>query len=263
MANLEISFQCMCLFVPEPRTKRSKFGAMHVLMPRTAGCHGACCGVPEHVVRLIHDGLPLRGVDLAGWRLELGGEQDEATMALESQVDPQTGRKPEIVDLTRLTKLRVPPKLLTDGAGTVNTHVVFRRGHLAKVEAEQIWEIAGKDVFMAHRITWRIDGVSPEQVRWTGPKGENVGPVDILKLAPSGGGEENPPIRFGIHHQPDEVLDTPHKPRLRPGEVTDHFRAFYTLFGVPRGDQFPVPLIKFNLPPGDNVHCGGGRARLG
>ncbi len=264
MADLEISFQCMCLFVPEPLAPDSEEGTMHVLMPRTNCCNGAGAGVPEHVVKLIHgDIADPKGVPLAGWKLELGGEQRKAKVALDPRFDPETEMMAEIVDLTRLTNLRVPHRLLTNGAGSVNARVAFHRGHLEAIAAEQVWEIGGEDVFMAYRITWRIDDVSEDQVKWTGPNGETAAPVDILKLTPGGDGKDDTVIRFGIHHQPDDVLDTPREPRLEPMQVTDHFRAFYGMFDVGSPDDVPLPQIKFDLPPGDNVHCGAGKALLG
>jgi hypothetical protein len=253
----------MCLFVPEPLEPGSELGTVHVLMPKTSCCHGAGAGVPEHVVRLIHDDVARpKGVSLAGWTLELGGARGEAKVALDPQLDPNTGFMAEIVDLTKLTKLRVDRRRLEHGAEAVNAHVAFRRGHLNKIEAEQVWVIGGEDVFMAYRMTWRIDGVSEDQVKWTGPNGETVGPVDILNLTPGGDGQDDKVIRFGIHHQPDRVLVTPRKPRLKPTEVTAHFRAFYSMFDVRNPDEFLLPEIKFDIPPGDNVHCGGGRALL-
>jgi hypothetical protein len=263
MANLEIDFQCMCLFVPQPASPEGELGSMHVLMPKTRGCHGPATGVPEHLVRIIHDDFENpKGVSMAGWTLELGGAAPgSATVSLDLPPRPEDELPPEIVDLTQLTGLRVAPKLLTHGAGGVNARVAFRRGHLQALEAEAVWTFGEQDVNMAHRMTWRLEGITEDQVRWTGPNGETVGPVDILRLTPDAGRGDGT-IRLGIHHQPDHVLETPREPRLDPMEVTDHFRAFYELFDVKAPDDFPLPQIKFGPPPGDAVHCGGTRAQL-
>jgi len=263
MANLEIDFQCMCLFVPQPASPQGSSGTMHVLMPITNGCcHAPGADVPEHVVKLIHGDLQEpRGVSLAGWRLQLGSGRGAADVSLEPRFRPKKKRKAQIVDLTRFTTLRVPPALLSDGKGKINAHVALHLGHLEKLNAEAVWDIGGEEVFMAYRMTWRIEGISEREVKWTGPNGETRGPVDILKLAPAGNGDKT--IRFGIHHQPERVLDTPRRPRLDPEEVRDHFRAFYGMFDVQRPDGLPVPKIKFPKSlPGDLVHCGGARASL-
>lgn len=260
MADLEINFQCMCLFVPEPAVAGGEEGTVHVLMPKTNCCSGAGANVPEHVVRLIHpDFAGTRGVPLEGWMLELGGGHGSADISLAPPGD-QNEATPRIVDLTEFTGLRVPGELLSHGHGDVNARVVLRRGHLQGLSAEAHWKMNNTDVVMASGVTWRIEGVSGEDVRWTGPQAQGGGPVDILNLRPLEDGDEV--IRFGIHHQPDEVLDTPDVPRLEPAKVTDHFRAFYSLFGLERPADLPLPVIQ-NSPPGDLVHCGAAKALLG
>jgi hypothetical protein len=264
MASLEINFQCMCLFVPVPRAPRSRRGTVHVLMPTTC-CRAGGADIEEHVVKLIHDDTAdPKGVSLAGHKLELGAEPGSANLSLKPRVRTQEKRQPEIVNLTRLTRLRVPQALLSDGAGKVNARVVLRGGYLKKLAAEKVWQFGTRDVFMAHRMTWRIDGISKDQVNWTGPDGKTVaGPVDILGLTPVGGAAEREDkdrvIRFGIYHQPDRVLEVPRSPKLDPREVTEHFRAFYAMFGVRNADAFPLPRIE-DAPPGMLVDCGGALA---
>lgn len=266
MANLEIDFQCMCLFVPEPRAPRSRLGTVHVLMPTTRCCHGGGASIEEHIVNLIHEDTPdPKGASLAGWKLELGAGPASANVFLKPRVRPQTRRKPAIVDLTRLTRLRVPRALLSDEGDKVNAHIVLRGGYLKELAAEKVWRFGTANVFMAYRMTWRIDGVSEGGVNWTGPRGATKGPVDILRLTSSGredqkGGADRV-IRFGIYHQPDRVLEVPRQPRLDPREVTEHFRAFYGMFGVPNTASFPLPRIR-NPAPGMLVDCGGALAQL-
>lgn len=260
MADLEITFQCMCLFVPEPLGSDPARGTVHVLMPKTSCCHGAGAGVPEHVVKLIHPRFAeTRGVPLAGWMLELGDESGSAEVSLEPGSSPGNGTNPEIVNLTEFTDLNVPRELLFHGVGDVIARVVLRGGYLKEIAAEAAWSMGDRTVEMASRITWRIDGVRDEHVKWTGPGTQAGGPVDILELPPVSGGDGV--IRFGIHHQPEEVLDTPDDPRLDPTMVRDHFRVFYDLLGVESPDEFPLPEIE-TPPPGDLVHCGAARASL-
>src|ERR1700741_550425 len=98
MVDLEIRFQCMCLFVPEPVAADAKAGTVHVLMPTTNGCHDSDCsdgpGVAEHVVRLIHPDLTdPKGVSLAGWKLELGVGHATAEVSLDPHFRPKKKRK--------------------------------------------------------------------------------------------------------------------------------------------------------------------------
>lgn len=263
MASLEINFRCMCLFVPEPGALQSRLGTVHVLMPITASCcDGKGTGVEEHVVKLVHDyGSNPKGVSLAGWTLELGNEPGTAEVSLKPRVEPQEEEfKPEIVDLSRFTNREVPRELLS-GGDAVNARVVLRRGYVHSLAAEAHWQIGEEILFMAHRVTWRIDGISANEVRWTGPDGATDVPVDILALPSEDGQENDAVIRFGIHHQPERVIEQPDEPILDPDEVTAHFRAFHGMFGLGTAEELPVPMIK-DPPPGQLVDCLTATARL-
>jgi hypothetical protein len=260
MATLEIEFNCMCVFVPDPATQ-----SIHVLMPSTehplSGCqHG---GPERHVVRMLHDsftGTFPKGLSLEGWGLELdglGGPADTSLQPTRPQPVPPPVPPTEIVDLSVLTGNRqLPRRLVEDGPDPeVNARITLRSGRISTAYSEAEWIFQGRSVRMAFRVVWEMDVDPDQELRWL-PL-QPTSPPPIRKLSELGSG----PYRFAVYHVPDRALppDPADAGRLTPALVKDHFRALYVLFGIgnPGEDLLPQPL-----PGIGNAHCGSSQASV-
>src|SRR4051794_25532547 len=97
MPRLEIDFNCMCLFVPDPKAGSGK-GLVHVLMPSTSDADGC-----EHVVRMDYVGKDGKSVQrrFEGWAVTLGGASPSVKLPLTA---PKDGSNCHIVSLTPLTR---------------------------------------------------------------------------------------------------------------------------------------------------------------
>lgn len=223
MPSLEISINCLCVFVPNPRA-----GVMHVLMPPTQGHH-------EHVVRVLHHGSPEKGKPMEGWALKLGGVPQPAETTLQPRHPATKGET--IVDLSGIAG-PVDPTLLEDDAfpRRVAARVDLRAGYVDRLNAEAQWRLRSGRIVMAHQVVWKIDDISDAQVEWTRMPG-GVTDQPFASLAELGSGNN---LKLDIYHVTEDALPPKASGTLDPAEVQAHFRAFYAMFGhSPRPNDLP------------------------
>jgi hypothetical protein len=252
MAALEISFNCLCVFVPEPDKN-----TVHVLMPATQG-HGGQHGSTLHVVRLLHRNLALQGgVALEKWALVLGPDVGTADTTLEPQEPP--AHDAEMVNLSTISHKQLDRTLITDPDPRIAARVTLRAGKLLRIKSLAKWHLNGKKVFMAHEATWRIDDLPGGPLEWipldqpgTPPP---TPPLQFLsQLSADGDGV----YRISLFHVSEEALP-PNTGTLNIDKVKAHFRLFYALFPhEPSDSELPhrddgLPSFGFNCPTAQAV----------
>lgn len=289
MATLELEFNCLCLFVPDPNDE-----VVHVLMPGTDGHpddhddghaeHG------KHVVRMLHRSFKgdekLRGRPLEGWALTLGPEtpSPSAVRTLGPKV-PSAGRTPpsktapasrtlvshgdrdsegELPDLSDITGRTVDPALLGLNPGSrVAARITLRTGRATRLAYESTWRIENdathitRDIRIAHQVTWRMEHVDPTLIwsRLSGRSNGDYAPLESLNaLEP----EDDLSYRLRIFHVTEDALP-PRGGILKPAEMRQHYRAFYSLLGEnhPADGLLPRITEKHIL----DVNCGGAMAQ--
>jgi hypothetical protein len=263
MATLELQFNCMCLFVPEPDKK-----LVHVLMPSTNG-HAGHPEHEQHVVRMLHKSFKsnenekTKGRALEGWALTLGPEDASADTNLVHNGTTPGGVLPDLSEITEAVlgmRKTISPDLLTAVPGDgVGARITLRSGGVTRMASEAVWEIGGKEVALAHQVTWRMSDVD-HVLNWTGLNGKpdtDPKPLDTLKsLEP----EDDLGYKLRIFHVTDAALP-PKGGILEPAVMREHFRAFYPLLGVEVQDGRLLPSIKSKLI--NQVNCGAVQAGAG
>jgi|GEM_PF-2506063 len=213
MPSLEISINCLCVFVPNPRA-----GVMHVLMPPTHGHH-------EHVVRVLHTGSPPEGKPMEGWALKVGGGGGPAQTTLQPRQPAAKGET--IVDLSAIAGPIDPTLTHDDAFPRVAARIDLRAGFLDRLHAEARWRVRKGRIAMAHQVVWKIEDVSDAQVAWKRmPGGTTDQP--FASLAELGSGTH---LKLDIYHVTRGALPPSSAGTLDPDAVREHFMAFYDLFG--------------------------------
>ncbi|HEX9938794.1 MAG TPA: hypothetical protein VGB15_16765 [Longimicrobium sp.] len=261
MATLELQFNCLCLFVPEPDKK-----VVHVLMPRSNG-HAGHAGHEKHVVRMLHKSFKgqenTHGRSLEGWALVLGPENASADTNLTHKGTTPGGALPDLSQITHDVlgaRKTVDPALLSvTPGGAVAARITLRSGGVTRMASEASWEIGGKEIALAHQVTWRMSDVD-HVLRWEGLDGKpdsDPRPLDTLKsLEP----EDDLGYKLRIFHVTEEALP-PKGGILAPAVMREHFRAFYPLLGVDQQDASLLPSIKGKHI--NQVNCGAAQSGSG
>ncbi len=225
MATLELSINCLCLFVPDKTAN-----TVHVLMPATNGHH-------RHVARVLFKGSPATGRSMEGWALEVGGTVGAANTALALAAPPHGE---EIVDLNALTGRRLDWALVRDlHHPRVVSRIVLRAGALKEMRSEARWTLGGRPQAMATQVVWRVEDLADDQLSCTPLRAR---PRDVpirqplSRLRPTAG-----VVHLDVFHVTERSLPPRNAGTLRPREVQDHFRAFYELYGIssPAPAQLP------------------------
>ncbi|HLL84177.1 MAG TPA: hypothetical protein VK420_16050 [Longimicrobium sp.] len=228
MATLEIGFNCMHLFAPQPST-----GTMHVLMPSTKHhVHGRSEGhagggtVPKHVVRILHPSLPPKGIPMEDWELVLGGSAGANAPAPATQQRTQPG---ELANITRVSKLKVSKDLIdTKAHDRVVSRVTLRAGAMTELLSEVDWYFDEDVRPLAYEAIWRIEGVKPKDVTWNPLRGGTTPPVPSLTELE----EENGVIRIRLFHVLESALPPKDNGTLDEAEIRRHFHVFYHMLGT-------------------------------
>ncbi len=226
MATLELSINCLCLFVPDEPAN-----TVQVLMPYTNGHH-------RHVARVLYKGSPEKGVPIEKWALELGAGEASAETSL--RPEQAVANDEEIVNLNDLAGHPLDPALIEDmGDERVVSRLVLRAGKVASLHSEARWKIGEKQHAMANRVVWRIENFSDEQARWT-PLHDDSGQQPAVPPLSTLAGDDGV-IRVDVFHVTEDSLPPTNSGTLRTSEVQDHFKAFYELYGVanPTPDRLP------------------------
>jgi hypothetical protein len=263
MASLELQFNCLCLFVPDPENR-----VVHVLMPATHG-HPGHEG-HQHVVRMFQKSFTngneqLKGRDLAGWALTLG--PDEASADTSLSLPPGAFKGGELPNLGKVTEEVKGIKAMVDralvgpdpGPG-VAARITLRSGGISRMASEATWRLGTRDYALAHQVVWRMSDVG-QQPTWerlnAPPQAAQVEPPlqTLNGLEP----EDDFGVKLRIYHVTDEALP-PTVGILSPAVMQEHYRAHYLLLGEKNPANEQLPSIKGNQI--EQVNCGAGQAPL-
>ena len=239
--TLEITFRCMCCFVPDERT-----GSMHVLMPDIRGHehagHGDPSPIDPHVVRIIYPkegGSLLNGkaeaLAMEEWALELPGGGGRASLSLPTA----------LVDLCPVAG-PVSPVLLGERRDPrVISRIALHAGGVTKHTSGAIWSFNGLVREMAQEIIWTIPDLDGDRLTWRRTRLKTEGPpsaADVEEL-PAIFPAEDGVVRLQVHHvvasdfpRPDDTR----RPEFSAANVAAHFAAHYSLFDHPRSRPHPV-----------------------
>ncbi|HEV2148209.1 MAG TPA: hypothetical protein VGR37_12465 [Longimicrobiaceae bacterium] len=231
MATLEISLNCLCLFVPDPDPQKH---VVHVLLPASSAGHH------PHVARVLHPKNEEKfkdvGLPLEGWVLKLGDVNGaSADTDLRPKEPPKNGD--QIFDITDLAG-KLKTSVITDPAAVVS-RVELRAGGVKELKADAVWEINGVPVAMAHRVTWEIPDFTADKLDWA-PQGGNGGnpPFTHADLMADDGGV----FTVNVFHVTEDALPPNDNGTLNPTAVRHHFLEFYRLYGI--GDPGETKLPK-------------------
>jgi len=266
MTALEIEFHCLCFFVPDPANQ-----TVHVLMPRTPGHESHGGGGRErdetggggkggegedehghpHVVRMFHrsfreEGEDKKGRPMEGFTLVLGGASGTADTSLR----PEKPRQEEVVDLTHATGITLGRELIEDlGHSGVVSRVILRSGYIKAMNSDTTWTLRRREIDMAYKVVWCIDGITEEQVRWEPEEIDGRKPP-FTRLSDLG--EHNGVHRLQIAHMTADAMPPGRSGTLSAHAVREHFKAFYALYGItnPSDDQLPTRPLR-----AENVNC--------
>jgi hypothetical protein len=273
MPKLEIDFNCMCLFVPDPHRGNDR-GTVYVLMPATSHCSGH----ERHIVRMLFKDKAGKEQmrEMEGWELVLGAAAGTARTTL----DPADGNpEGDIVDLTKLTSrngsagYRVPKNLIEGNGRVVASRVVLNAGEVVKVDAQQEakWAFGTETHVMAHRVTWQVELPSLE-LTWNNLLDSSREGAPLASLDEVAG---NGVFKLHVHHVTEaaylrkagstgilrDMSTDDFDPRvLNDNEIGEHFRMFYALLGDKNPDETLLPRLP-QKKPGDadvNGPDGGG-----
>ncbi len=258
MATLELQFNCLCLFVPDPVRK-----AVHVLMPATNGQsgHEGHGDDHKHVVRMLHHSFEeeerRKGRDMEGWALSLGAKNDrwDPVEAL-APVDPEKAALPDLSAID--DRLRVDPSLLGPDPGSrVAARITLYSGKAHRMAAEARWKIGETELPLAHQVTWKLEVDPRAGLTWERLKdrADARPPLETLKdLEPE---DDHLGYKLRIFHVTEKALP-PRGGTLKPREMREHYRAFYPLLGEHYPPDRLLPrLIEKHI---DRVNCGSGQA---
>lgn len=260
MASLELQFNCLCLFVPDPENR-----VVHVLMPATNGHPGH--EHHEHVVRMLHKSFPgdekQLGRGMEGWALTLGPE--EATADTSLRLPPAAFQGGELPDLSEVTeevtgiKKMVDRELLGLNPGPyVAARITLRSGGVSRMASEATWRLGDRDYALAHQVTWRMSDVShqPTWERLNGQPGVAPPPSPLPTLNDLEP-EDDFGIKLRIFHVTPEALP-PKVGTLSPEVMQAHYRAHYVL--LDENDPEPEQLPRIKGSHIEQVNCGAGQA---
>lgn len=223
MATLEISFNCLCLFVPEPGTK-----TVHVLMPVTQRHH-------QHVVRAIHGKFGNGGRSMEHWVLQLGEANGSPDLSLQPRCPPS--HYDEIVNLTPLADRRLDRRVIDDTTKVV-ARVELHIGQVKELRADASWEISGRRIAMADRVVWETGNVSDEHLTWRHLGGTGGGnPPFTLRELDGGSGA----IKIDVFHVLPRALPPNDSGALSQAEIRAHFQEFYRLYGITNPTEGQLP----------------------
>jgi hypothetical protein len=255
MATLELQFNCLCLFVPDPDNQ-----VVHVLMPATNG-HDGHDGHEQHVVRILHPSVKEvekgKGLDIEGWALTLGPAQGNAETTLTPpKGKPRGGTLPDLSSLTN--NQRVASALVGPAPGTaVAARITLRSGGVTSLASEAEWEIEGRKFALAHQVTWTMSdgGAGLQWARLYGPPDINPPLNSLDELEP----ENDLSYKLRIFHVTDDALP-PRGGILQPAVMREHYRALYPLLGITNPASTLLPrMVSSGVV---DVNCAGGKAKL-
>jgi hypothetical protein len=266
MATLELQFNCLCLFVPDPYNH-----AVHVLMPATNGQaghddhaaqpgHAGHAGSHKHVVRMLHHGFDgderLKGRSMDGWALTLGSADEPLNSDLVAPAGaPRPAALPNLSDITGNPVRRA---LLGPNPGPrVAARITLYSGKVSRMASEARWEIDGKGFPIAHQVTWKLEVDPGTELTWErlngGAQADARPPLAKLKdLEP----EDDLGYKLRIFHVTEKALP-PRGGTLKPSEMRAHYSTFYPLVGE---DYPPDKLLpRITEKHIDRVNCGSGQ----
>lgn len=243
MAQLEIEFHCLCLFVRDEANN-----IVHVLMPTTHH--------DPHVVMLYHASFP-DGKRIHGLELVLAGTGS----AVLSTLAPN--ERGEIVDLTKVTDRgtggrKTPADRVSTKHPKVLTRVRLKSGKVIDRDHQAEWLFRDTPRRMAYKVVWEISGVA-DKLEWNDLNNPDAIPFQSLsELEPDGTIDGELFYRFRIFHTtPDRLPPNDTGPGMDPVLVRRHFTHLYDVLDHhPLDDELPAPPFvgKFN--------CGAGQALL-
>ena len=257
MATLEIDLNCLCMFVRDENA-----ASVHVLMPATDHHHkGGEEPFPPHVVRMLHPSFAEEtGRPMEGWALVLGETPGSADTAL-GHASGGAGSTPEVANLTGITGGKSVARRLVDDVqnSEVKARVTLHAGKATQLNAQAVWKLKGQNIFMAHRVVWRIEDM-PEELTWVSLGANQPAPLQSLKeLKPEVDGS----YRLGIYHVTPDDLPPTGVGTLKPDQVRQHFRVFYNLLGIPNPSEDLLPQMEGPFIKSFRVNCGLSQATLG
>lgn len=279
--TLEITFRCLCFFVPDENTNR-----VHVLMPATTN---GCCGTKEpadgegrrtdgrtegahathvdpHVARVV---FPLAGgrlnsagdakvrdrqkngkmdfLEMEGWSLVLPGTGAGASTRLDEK----------IVDLSEVTGLTVSRDLFSGAHHPrLASLITLDGGGIKEALAGANWDFDGKTgIPIAQQVTWKVEGLPDGPLAWSRrrlkPAGEAPAEGDDEELPPLQPNKRGQ-IKLRVHHVMER--DFPRAKVLRTPDVSAaHFVAHYGIFGDV--DDKPLPVFRDNREETNTIDC--------
>ncbi|MBA3969781.1 MAG: hypothetical protein H0X52_06740 [Gemmatimonadetes bacterium] len=258
MATLEVDINCLCLFVRDEAAR-----TVHVLMPNTSNHHHHEAdheeAFPQHVVRMLHDSFSEeKGRPMEGWALVLGTEPGSADTMLAPS--GSGGSTAEVADLTTITGGESVERRLVENSMNpeVASRITLHAGKVTKLDAEALWKLKGRSVFMAHQVVWRAENV-PEELTWISLGATQSSPLRSLKELPP---EANGSYRLSVYHVTPDDLPPTGVGTLEPEQVKQHFRIFYNLLGIPNPGEDLLPQMEGPFIKSFRVNCGAAQARL-
>lgn len=238
--DLTVTLGGICLMVPDPSD-----GRLYGLMPPAPGDHGhGEAHIPVLTFRAgqLHRGGGASGknpshVPLENRALDLSGVTGDP---------PARGPlPPEVYSMDRLMGRGISRELLNgDGEGRLISRVVLAPGTVTGHQNGARWRMAGEGPrWMATSIRWSIPGVDRDSLEielkpLAGGRAEER--LELFPV-PLGG---RPTIDLYVFHtlrddQPTSLPPVPTHDSMGRGQVADHFKYFYRLFGHP-----PVPVYE-------------------
>ena len=226
MADLEVTFQCLCLFVPGN-------SVMHVLMPATAHHNQHHHEPPhEHQVRLRNANLC--DPRMEGWVLALGDRRDPADTTFNPTIPSAT--RAEIAYISD-DFCKVPPASINN-LSKVAARVELRSGRFKRFSAEARFHFRGRVVRMANRVTWEIKGIPDYAIAWDWLGSGTNGDPPFRTLADLG--EVSGRRKLDIFHVNQWPLRAGGR-TLNADDLRQHFRSFYEVCEYPDPDEDHLP----------------------
>jgi len=252
--DLEIEFVGLCLFVPDPDTRR-----LRVLAPST--CHGAPPEMEEHVVRLCFDIAYLQPGSTSPSGILALVPVNRQELELTGTPEPNLTLPGELGNIRDVTAQPFRAGVLdgSDPDKHLSARVQATSGWCAGYAKGACWNYPNSTdrQCLCNRLTWAV-ARDEDRLEWAltaldGGTGREL-PV-LYPIAEQVEGETVEKIKVALYHTTrDELPPDPAKPGPpAPGTPAHHFAGFYTVYECP----WPTVVPTFVGLSCDNVSTGG------